>query len=70
MKSKLIHLMALLLLGTQVQAQLLEKLKERAKEKGLETQDVSYDSTAYDASKYHGDEAVWNLVNTIKTTTK
>jgi len=38
------------------QAQLLEKLKQRAKEKGLETREVSYDSTSYDASKDHSDE--------------
>jgi hypothetical protein len=32
------------------EAQLLDKLKERAKEKGLETQEVSYDKTANDAN--------------------
>lgn len=34
-----------LFIGFQAQAQLLDKLKERAKEKGLETRDVSFDST-------------------------
>lgn len=43
-------------IGFNAQAQLLEKLKQRAKEKGLETREVSYDSTAYDASKDHSDE--------------
>ena len=38
------------------QAQLLEKLKQRAKEKGLETREVSYDSTAYNEANDHSDE--------------
>src|SRR6056300_1206407 len=50
MKTKIYILTALLLfIGKPMQGQLLEKLKERAKEKGIKTSDnVSYDSTAYD----------------------
>ncbi|RIA10581.1 hypothetical protein OE09_2448 [Flavobacteriaceae bacterium MAR_2010_72] len=44
------------LFSSNIQAQLLEKLKQRAEEKGLETREVSYDSTAYDESKDHSDE--------------
>ena len=56
MKPKLISLIVLLFLGTHVQAQLLDALKKRAEQKGLETREVSYDSTAYDASKDYSDE--------------
>jgi len=57
MKSILFHIIVIsLFTGFNSQAQLLEKLKERAKEKGLETREVSYDSTTYDASKDHSDE--------------
>lgn len=46
MKPKLmITILLFLFSGLQVQAQLLEKLKERAKEKGLETREVSFDSS-------------------------
>lgn len=46
MKPKLIYMsLALLFSGFQVEAQLLEKLKQRAEEKGLETNEVSYDTT-------------------------
>lgn len=38
-----------LLVSIGIQAQLLEKLKQRAKEKGIETsKEIKYDSTAYD----------------------
>ena len=47
MKLKLIFIPFLILLGVaNGQAQFLKKLKERAKEKGLETREISYDSTA------------------------
>jgi len=42
--------------GYTTQGQLLEKLKQRAKEKGMETQAVSYDSTAYNKDNDHSDE--------------
>lgn len=46
MQSKLILVTLLLFFsGFNVKAQLLDKLKERAKEKGLETREVSFDST-------------------------
>ena len=46
MKLKLfITAILILLCGTTAEAQLLEKLKKRAEEKGLETREVSYDST-------------------------
>ncbi|MFC4721381.1 hypothetical protein ACFO5O_03535 [Geojedonia litorea] len=48
MKTKILLLSALfLLIGFEAEAQLLDKLKQRAKEKGLETREVSFDSTAY-----------------------
>jgi len=43
-------------IGLNGHTQLLEKLKQRAKEKGLETREVSYDSTAYDKANDHSDE--------------
>lgn len=62
MKAKLILVSIIFFFnGLFTNAQLLEKLKERAKEKGLETQEVSYDSTAYDASKDHSDEEGFKL---------
>lgn len=52
MKVKLVILMCLsLLLGLNSNAQLLDKLKERAKEKGLETREISYDSSANTANR-------------------
>ena len=45
MKTKLILFVFLLFTGFQAEAQLLDKLKERAKEKGLETREVSFDTT-------------------------
>jgi hypothetical protein len=48
MKTK--HIITTLLiigLGFNAEAQLLDKLKQRAKEKGLETREVSFDSAAY-----------------------
>ena len=57
MKIKLICTAILIILfGYNANAQLLDKLKQRAKEKGLETREVSYDSTSYDASKDQSDE--------------
>lgn len=49
-----IALLIVCLLGTTTQAQLLDALKKRAKEKGLETQEVSYDPNAaqQDGSNY------------------
>lgn len=62
MKQKLYSLTLLsCLIGFTGQAQLLEKLKQGAKEKGLETREMSYDSTAYDASKDHSDEEEYEL---------
>jgi len=47
MKTKILITLISLLLGFThyVEAQLIDKLKERAKEKGLETKEVSYDTT-------------------------
>lgn len=46
MKTKLLYIMVIsLFAGFNSQAQLLDKLKERAKEKGLETREVSFDTT-------------------------
>ena len=56
MKAKiLISIVTLLFSVNHSYGQLLEELKKRAKEKGLETQEVSYDSTAYDESKDRSD---------------
>ncbi|WP_282135445.1 hypothetical protein [Seonamhaeicola maritimus] len=43
---QVIVLIVVCFLGTSTQAQLLDALKKRAKEKGLETQEVSYDPNA------------------------
>ncbi|MEQ3796365.1 hypothetical protein AAFP94_14340 [Flavobacteriaceae bacterium MJ-SS4] len=58
MKLKPIYLIVLsLLLGLNVQAQLMDKLKERAKEKGIETnEEVTYDKSAYDPNMDTDDE--------------
>lgn len=46
MKTKLFLIPYIFLfIGINVEAQLLDKLKERAKEKGLETREISFDST-------------------------
>lgn len=46
MKTKLLYIIVIsLFTGFNSQAQLLDKLKERAKEKGLETREVSFDTT-------------------------
>ena len=47
-----------------VEAQLLEKLKERAKEKGLETREVSYDSSANEANRNSSSEVEELVLNT------
>ncbi|MBT8286941.1 MAG: hypothetical protein KJO00_02915 [Bacteroidia bacterium] len=65
MKTKQIRsILVFLLLYSPVQAQLMEKLKERAKEKGIETSnEVTYDSTAYDPNmKMDDDEDSEELV--------
>lgn len=52
-----------LLFGTTAKAQLLEKLKKRAKEKGLETKEVSYDTTGNTKNRttsYEREELVLN----------
>jgi len=57
MKTKLFVLFLFIgLMGLKSQAQLLDKLKQRAEEKGLETREVSYDSTAYNKDNDHSDE--------------
>ncbi len=51
MKIKLIITLFIIGLGLKPQAQILDKLKERAQEKGLETREVSYDTTAIEITK-------------------
>lgn len=52
-----ILILLFLFTGTVASAQLMEKLKQRAKEKGIETSDeVSYDITAYDPNMETGDD--------------
>ena len=59
MRLKLIYTVSMsLCIGLLSHAQLLEKLKQRAEEKGLETRAVSYDSTAYDPDDYAYEEEV------------
>jgi hypothetical protein len=51
MNTKLIITLLLIGLGLNIQAQLLDKLKERAQEKGLETREVSFDTTNNEKNK-------------------
>lgn len=52
------HLIAILLLISSqiISAQLLDALKKRAQERGMETREVSYDSAAYDPNALDYDE--------------
>lgn len=57
-KMKLLHFFLIIFLSfscISVQAQLLDALKKRADEKGLETREISYDTTSYDESKDFSD---------------
>ena len=47
-----------------MEAQLLEKLKQRAKEKGLETREVSFDSSANEANRNSSSEVEELVLNT------
>lgn len=67
----LILILTLFYSGINLHAQLLEKLKERAKEKGLETKEVSYDSTdnaKYRNTSYEEEELVINSAKDFFTT--
>jgi len=64
MKTKLIFISFIsLLVGFNAEAQLLEKLKERAKEKGLETREVSYDTSANEANRNRSNEDEELVIN-------
>lgn len=67
MNTKLI-LITLILTGSSynLHAQLLDKLKERTKEKGLKTQEVSYDKDANEANKNSSSEGEEMLINSAK----
>lgn len=56
------------LLGFNSQAQLLDKLKQRAKEKGLETREVSYDSTQVNTDVTYIEDKEINNVEDFFTT--
>ena len=63
----IIIFLAVSLIGNTMQGQLLEKLKQRAKERGMETSnEVKYDSTAYDPTMAtYNDEEIEDLeINT------
>ena len=67
MKTKFVCIGVLtLMLGNNVQAQLLDALKQRAKEKGLETQEVSYDKAANEANKNSSNEHEELVINSAK----
>ncbi|MGM5471002.1 hypothetical protein ACS386_12055 [Flavobacteriaceae bacterium LMO-SS05] len=53
MKNSILFMLVFLITGVQVEAQLLDKLKQRAKEKGLETREVSFDTAAYNKDMNH-----------------
>lgn len=70
MKAKLIFLSFIFLFfGLFANAQLPEKLIQLAKEKGMETQEVSYDSSSYDSSNDQSDEEGINPGNSTKSKT-
>ena len=65
MKLKLLYsVLTIFLFGFNGYAQLLDKLKERAKEKGLETQEVSFDSTNNEKHRTTSYEAEKLTINT------
>lgn len=67
MKLKLCALLCLLFIsGYTCEAQLLDKLKQRAKEKGLETQEISFDSAANEANRYTSSEKEELIINSAK----
>ena len=72
MKNKItLTLIALFFMGFIAEAQLLEKLKQRAKEKGLETKKVSFDSTDNAKNRttsYEDEELVINSAKDFFTT--
>jgi len=72
MKLKLIITTLLVLfLGSTIEAQLLEELKKRAKEKGLETKEVSIDTTdnaLHRTTSYEEEELVINSAKDFYTT--
>ncbi|WOD43807.1 hypothetical protein [Hwangdonia lutea] len=71
MKPKLILIVLLLFSGLQTQAQLLDELKKRAKEKGYETREVSLDTSdnaKYRTTSYEAEELVINSAKDFFTT--
>ena len=59
-------IVAMLLFGFNTQAQLLDKLKERAKEKGLETREVSYNKSENEVNRNSSSEVEELVINTAK----
>jgi hypothetical protein len=67
MKTKLnLLLIPLFFMGLIAEAQLLEKLKKRAQEKGLETREVSFDTTGNAKNRMASDESEELVINTAK----
>lgn len=66
MKIKLIITLFIIGLGLKPQAQILDKLKERAKEKGLETREVAYDTTAIEINKSTAVDGAGLSINSAK----
>ena len=67
MKTKIsLLLIPLLIIGLSVEAQLLEKLKKRAQEKGLQTREVSFDTTGNAKNRMASDESEELVINTAK----
>ena len=67
MKTKInLTLIALFFMGLNAEAQLMEKLKKRAQEKGLVTREVSYDTTenAKNRTASNGEEEL--VINSAK----
>ncbi|WP_445737363.1 hypothetical protein [Mariniflexile sp.] len=68
---KILLTLLFLFLGQNTQAQLLDKLKQRAEEKGLQTREVSFDSTdnaKNRATSYEEEELVINSASDFFTT--
>lgn len=66
MKNPILFILVFLITGIYAEAQLLDKLKQRAKEKGLETREVSYDSSANVANRYASNEDEELVINSAK----
>jgi len=66
MKNRILFMLVFLMISVQAQAQLLDKLKQRAKEKGLETREVSFDTTGNEKNRTTSFEEEELVINSGK----